>query len=171
MRALVKRIAATLPEVGTLTVLAVLLTMVPGAAVAVPPQGAPVEDEAIQKVVEGFVASLNAADVNQFISFFAPDATLFFPLASLPLRLEDREQIATAFGAFFEAVRRRHPEPPYMNIIPVGTRVQLLGSAAVVTFHLKGEGAVSRRTLVLEKRSGRWLIVHLHASSFALETQ
>jgi uncharacterized protein (TIGR02246 family) len=171
MGALVKGIAATLPDLGLLAVLAVLLTMVPGAAVAVPPQGSPAEAEAIQKVVDGFIASLNAADVNQFIGFFAPDATLFFPLSSLPLRLEDRQQIATAFGAFFEAVRRRHPEPPYMTMIPVGTRVQLLGSVAVVTFHLKGEEAVSRRTLVLEKRSGRWLIVHLHASSLAVETQ
>ena len=171
MCALVKRIAATLPDLGLLTVLAVLLTMVPGAAVAVPPQGSPADEEAIQKVVEGFIASLNAADVDQFVGFFAPDATLFFPLSSLPLRLEDRQQIGTAFGAFFEAVRRRHPEPPYMDIVPVGTRVQLLGSAAVVTFHLKGEEAVSRRTLVLEKRSGRWLIVHLHASSLALQKQ
>jgi hypothetical protein len=168
---LVKRIAATLPDLGLFAALTILLTMVPGAAHAVPPQGSPAEAVAIQKVVDGFIASLNAADVNQFIGFFAPDATLFFPLSSLPLRLEDRQQIATAFGAFFETVRRRHPEPPYMNMIPVGTRVQLLGNVAVVTFHLKGEEAVSRRTLVLEKRSGTWLIVHLHASSLTLQKQ
>jgi ketosteroid isomerase-like protein len=145
--------------------------MVPGVANAVQPQGSPADEVAVQKVVDGFIASLNAADVNSFMTFFAPDATLFFPLSSLPLRLEDRQQIATAFGAFFEAVRRRHPDPPYMNMIPVGTKVQLLGSVAVVTFHLKGEGVVSRRTLVLEKRSGAWLIVHLHASSLALQKE
>ncbi|OFV80656.1 MAG: hypothetical protein A2Y78_06415 [Acidobacteria bacterium RBG_13_68_16] len=171
MCALLKRIAATVPDLGLLTVLAFLLTMVPGAAHAVPPQGSPADEEAVGKVVDGFIASLNAADVNLFISFFAPDATLFFPLSSLPLRLEDRQQIATAFSAFFEAVRRRHPEPPYMTMIPVGTRVQFLGNVSVVTFHLKGEEAVSRRTLVLEKRSGTWLIVHLHASSLALQKQ
>jgi hypothetical protein len=49
--------------------------------------------------------------------------------------------------------------------------VQFLGNVSVVTFHLKGEEAVSRRTLVLEKRSGTWLIVHLHASSLALQKQ
>ena len=90
MCALLKRIAATVPDLGLLTVLAFLLTMVPGAAPAVPPQGSPADEEAVGKVVDGFIASLNAADVNMFISFFAPDATLFFPLSSLPLRLEDR---------------------------------------------------------------------------------
>jgi ketosteroid isomerase-like protein len=122
-------------------------------------------------MLDGFIAALNGADVNAFIGFFTPDATLFFPLASLPLRLEDRQQIATAFAAFFEVVRKREPGPPYMNMIPVGTKIQLLGNVAVVTFHLKGEEVVSRRTLVLQKRSGKWLIVHLHASSLSLEKQ
>jgi hypothetical protein len=109
--------------------------------------------------------------VKRFIDFFAPDATLFFPLSSLPLRLEDRQQIASAFGAFFEGVRRQQPGPPYMNMVPVGTKVQLFGSVAVVTFHLKGADVVSRRTLVLQKRSGAWLIVHLHASSLGLQNE
>ena len=171
MHAPVKRSAANVPGLGLFMVLAVFITIVPVVANAVPLQGLPADEVAVQKVVDGFIASLNAADVNGFMTFFAPDATLFFPLSSLPLRLEDRQQIATAFGAFFEAVRRRHPEPPYMNMIPVGTRVQLLGGVAVVTFHLKGEDVVSRRTLVLQKRSGAWLIVHLHASSLALQKE
>jgi hypothetical protein len=147
----------------------VLITIVATVVNAAPPQVGPADEAAVQKVVDGFIGSLNAADVNSFISFFAPDATLFFPLSSLPVRLEDRQQIATAFGAFFEAVRRQHPEPPYMNMVPVGTKVQLLGTVAVVTFYLKGEDVVSRRTLVLQRRSGKWLIVHLHASSLPLE--
>jgi uncharacterized protein (TIGR02246 family) len=151
--------------------LAVLVAIVPAVANAAPPQAAPADEAAVQKVVDGFIEALNGADVNAFIGFFTPDATLFFPLASLPLRLEDRQQIATAFAAFFEVVRKREPGPPYMNMIPVGTKIQLLGNVAVVTFHLKGEEAVSRRTLVLQKRSGKWLIVHLHASSLPLQKQ
>lgn len=156
---------------GLLVALAVLVAIVPAVANAAPPQAAPADVAAVQKVVDGFIEALNGADVNAFIGFFAPDATLFFPLASLPLRLEDRQQIATAFAAFFEVVRKREPGPPYMNMIPVGTKVQLLGNVAVVTFHLKGEEVVSRRTLVLQKRSGKWLIVHLHASSLPLQKQ
>jgi hypothetical protein len=169
MRALVRRNAAEIQ--GFLVALTVLITIVPAAANAAAPQAGPGDEAGVQKVVDGFIDSLNAADVNSLMSFFAPDATLFFPLSSLPLRLEDRQQIATAFGAFFEAVRRQQPGPPYMNMIPVGTKVQLFGSVAVVTFHLKGEDVVSRRTLVLQKRSGTWLIVHLHASNLALQKQ
>lgn len=171
MRALERRFAGAVPGLALPAALAVLITIVPAVANAAPPQAGPADEAAVQKVVDGFIDSLNAADVNSFTNFFAPDATLFFPLSSLPLRLEDRQQITTAFGAFFEAVRRQQPGPPYMNMVPVGTRVQLFGSVAVVTFHLKGEDVVSRRTLVLQKRSGAWLIVHLHASSLALQKE
>jgi hypothetical protein len=151
--------------------LAVLVAIVPAAANAAPPQAAPADEAAVGKVLDGFVAALNGADINAFVGFFAPDATLFFPLASLPVRLEDRQQIGTAFGAFFEVVRKREPGPPYMNMIPVGTKIQLLGNVAVVTFHFKGEDVVSRRTLVLQKRSGQWLIVHLHASNLQFQKE
>ena len=169
MRALVRQIVEAVP--GLPVALAVLITIVPPMVNAAPPQARPPDEAAVQKVVDGFIESLNAADVNSFISFFAPDATLFFPLSSLPLRLEDRQQIATAFGAFFDSVRRQQPGPPYMNMVPVGTKVQLFGSVAVVTFHLKGEDVVSRRTLVLQKRSGAWLIVHLHASNLRFQKE
>jgi hypothetical protein len=169
MRALVRRNAAEIQ--GFLVTFAVLITIVPAVANAASPQAAPADEAVVQKVVDGFIASLNAAEVNSFTNFFAPDATLFFPLSSLPLRLEDRRQIATAFGAFFEAVRRQQPGPPYMNMIPVGTKVQLFGSVAVATFHLRGEDVVSRRTLVLQKRSGAWLIVQLHASNLRLQKE
>jgi hypothetical protein len=66
-------------------------------------------------------------------------------------------------------MRRRQPGPPYMNLVPVGTKVQLLGSVAAVTFHFAGDEMVSRRTLVLQKSSGKWLIVHLHASNLQVE--
>jgi len=129
------------------------------------------ENAAVQTVLEGFIDSLNTADVNNLARFLATDATMFFPLASLPLRLENKQQITAAFGALFEAMRKREAGPRYMNLTPEDTRVQFLGNVAVVTFHLKGEEMVSRRTLVLQKLSGTWLIVHLHASNLALQKQ
>jgi ketosteroid isomerase-like protein len=120
-------------------------------------------------VLGGFIEALNAADVKALAGFFAPDATVFFPLASLPLRLEDRGQITAAFGAFFEAMRAREPGPRYMNLAPEDTRVQFVDDVAVVTFHLKGEQMISRRTLVLRKLSGTWVIVHLHASNLSTQ--
>ena len=152
-------------------VLALCVATTPVVADAVPAQPLAAEIAAVQRVLEGFIDSLNMADVNSFVRFFANDATMFFPLASLPLRLENKQQIAAAFGAFFEALRKREPGPRYMNLTPEDTRVQFLDDVAVVTFHFKGEEMVSRRTLVLRKVSGTWLIVHLHASNLTLQKQ
>jgi hypothetical protein len=45
-------------------------------------------------------------------------------------------------------------------------RVQWLGDAAVVSFHLAGGTPPSRRTLVFryQPAAGVWQLVHLHAS-------
>jgi hypothetical protein len=149
----------------------IVAALVASAPAAAQPPGTAADESSVLKVLDGVIRALDDADANSFASFFAPDATLFFPLASLPFRLEDRQQIATAFGAFFNAVRREQPGPPYMNLVPAGTKVQMLGRVAVVTFHFQGEQIVSRRTLVLEKRSGKWLIVHLHASNLQVQSR
>lgn len=152
-------------------VLALCVATTPAVADAAPAQPLATESAAVQTVLEGFIDSLNAADVSSLARFFATDATMFFPLASLPLRLESKQQITSAFGALFEAMRRREPGPRYMNLIPQDTRVQFFGDVAVVTFHLKGEEMVSRRTLVLRKLSGTWLIVHVHASNLQFQKE
>jgi hypothetical protein len=148
--------------------LALSRAMVPTAS------GAPAEPRAadlaaVQRLLDGFIEALNTADVKKFTSFFAPDATVSFPLASLPLRLEDKGQITAAFGVFFEGIGSRERGPRYMNMTPEDVRVQFAGDVAVVTFHLKGERMISRRTLVLQRRSGAWLVVHLHASNLATQ--
>jgi hypothetical protein len=150
-------------------VLALCVATTPAVADVAPAQPLATESAAVQTVLEGFIDSLNTADVNSLARFFATDATMFFPLASLPFRLEDKQQITAAFGAFFEAMRKREPGPRYMNLAPEDTRVQFLGDVAVLTFHLKGEEMISRRTLVLRKLSGTWLIVHLHASNLQFQ--
>jgi ketosteroid isomerase-like protein len=126
---------------------------------------------AVQRFLDGFIEALNTADVKNLTSFFAPNATVFFPLASLPLRLEDKGQITAAFGAFFEGIRSREQGPRYMSLTPEDVRVQFAGDVAVVTFHLKGEQMISRRTLVLQRRSDAWLVVHLHASNLPTQKQ
>lgn len=129
------------------------------------PAGSPQPEVAeVQKVMGGFMEALNAADIERFSPFFAPDATVFFPLAPIFLRLEDKEQITKVFTAFFETIRKRHTGPQYMKLVPEDLRVQIYKDTAIATFHFKGSDLVSRRTLVLERKAGKWLIVHLHAS-------
>lgn len=46
--------------------------------------------------------------------------------------------------------------------------IQVLNSsAAVVTFHLRNSERTARRTFVVSKVDGHWLVVHLHASNVA----
>jgi len=155
--------------------LAGVLIAAMGAATAgaqTPPAAGPTpppEVAAIAKTVDGFIEALNAADVGKLAPFFAPDATAFFPLAPFAERLENKEQITKVFAAFFESVRRGKTGPPFMSLVPQDVAVQVYGGAAVVTFYFKGPEIVSRRTLVLRRDGGTWLIVHLHASNLSAQ--
>ncbi|MBZ5587230.1 MAG: nuclear transport factor 2 family protein [Acidobacteriia bacterium] len=136
-----------------------------GRAQAAAPGGSPPpEVVAVQKVVEGFIEALNAADIERFSAFFTPDATVFFPLAPMFLRLEDKEQVTKVFNVFFDSIRKRNTGPQYMRLVPQDLRVQIYKDTAIATFHFKGPDLISRRTLVLEREGGKWLVVHMHAS-------
>lgn len=113
-----------------------------------------------------FLGAFNRLEWEPFHAAFQPDATVFQPFRE-PFRNEDREEIATFFGSFFDQVRAARDGPPYLDIVPEDLRIDPLGEAAVVTFHLRGETEVGRRTLVFgrDEGDGPWRIAHLHASS------
>ena len=59
-------------------------------------------------------------------------------------------------------------ELPYHRLAPQNLEVQVLSAeSAVVSFHLRNSQRIARRTLVLKKVQGVWLIAHLHASTYA----
>jgi len=152
----------------TLTCIAVLATGTAGAQTPPPAATPHPEAAAVEKVVEGVMDALNAADIEKFAQYFSPDATMFFPLAPLYVRLEDKEQITKVFTVFFETVRKGKAGPTYMSLAAQDLRIQVYGSAAVATFHFKGTDQISRRTLVLVRKGGKWLIVHMHASGLTV---
>ena len=67
------------------------------------------------------------------------------------------------FARLFEALRGRGDR--LSDIVPRELHVQLYGDVAIASFHLTGGQEVGRRTLVLRRLGGRWLIVHLHSSA------
>ncbi len=136
----------------------------PPAAKPTPPPAV----EAVAGTVEAFMEALNTADIARFAPLFTDDATMFFPLAPLYTRLENKEQIVKVFTLFFESVRKGKPGPTYMNLAAQDLRIQLHGSVAVATFHFRGPDQISRRTLVLVHQGKKWLIVHMHASGIAV---
>jgi len=145
---------------------------------AVPPAVAEPPDSNAEPlgVSLAFIDTLNTADSETMLALFAPDATVFVPLADSPARVRGKEHIARVFEPLFSQLRESGEGPKYMNLIPRDTNVQINGDTAVVTFHL-GEVpdepldqpySFSRRTLVLSRLAGRWLVCHLHASNILI---
>lgn len=117
------------------------------------------------ETVNAFVNALMNADDDAVMSTFADDATVFMPMPAIPRRLEGKAAICEAFAGMLAAVRSPSKQPPYFRLQPLDVQTQMFGDTAVVTMHLESPAAFSRRTFVLARREGRWLITHLHASN------
>lgn len=113
-----------------------------------------------------FLTAFDHLDWAQFCATFAPDATIFMPWASFPKRLDGLAAIEAAFRPLFEQLPRQQAGPRYLHLDPLDLEIKMIGSAALVTFHLDEPEQFCRRTAIFEKRESRWLIVHLHASNF-----
>ena len=124
---------------------------------------------AVQRAAAAFIEAFNNLDWERFRYSFSDDATTFFPSRSgeSPRRANGRDEIEARFKPGFDEIRKSKPNPPYLNIEPKDLKIQMLRDGAIVTFHLDGDDSVGRRTVVFQKRKGKWLIVHLHASIIA----
>lgn len=111
-----------------------------------------------------FIDAFNGLDQARFDAAWAEDATIFFPRGPFPAeRIEGKAEITAVFKRLFDAVRARNPAAR-LNIKPTKLLTQQYGDVGVVTFELEGADARGRRTLVMRRTGGRWLIVHMHAS-------
>jgi uncharacterized protein (TIGR02246 family) len=115
-----------------------------------------------ETTVQEFLAALDKGDP-RIADLFTEDATMFFPMATQPLRLNGRAEIAAAFASLFGRNYRGGMPPPQ------DLRVQRSGDTAVVTFQTTNPNVTSRRTLVLRREGGRWRIAHLHGSNIRAE--
>jgi uncharacterized protein (TIGR02246 family) len=133
------------------------------AATPAVPAGQPAAEAPVRALVAEFVNALNAFDAERLGRTFAEDVTAFFPGPPFPAaRIRGRTNVQSAFAQLFAALRQRGTRAA--NLSPAGLDVQLYGDTAIASFHFVGPQEVGRRTLVLHRADGRWLIVHLHAS-------
>ncbi|MFL6247735.1 MAG: YybH family protein [Thermoanaerobaculia bacterium] len=118
-------------------------------------------DSSPEQTIDAFIAALDTGDA-QIATLFTADATVFFPMNDRPLRANGREEIASAFAGLFAM-------PGYQKgrglPKPEALRVQRIGETALVTFQTTNPNVTSRRSFVLRREGGRWLIVHLHGSN------
>lgn len=122
-------------------------------------------NDEVRRTLTKFLTAFANLDSEAFRSFFADDATVYFP-SQRANRATGRAEIETTFRQVFERIRATKSAPPYLNLEPADLDVQLFRDTAVATFHLHDmPNVIGRRTVVLEKRAGEWKIVHLHASN------
>lgn len=115
------------------------------------------------KAVNAFVDAFSNLRWEEFRQFFAKDATAFFPpSANRPARADSGDEVLNIFSKVFENAKQRGKTK--IDIQPREVRVQMLNNVAIVSFHLNDPDLFGRRTLILEKRDSKWLIIHLHAS-------
>jgi ketosteroid isomerase-like protein len=144
----------------------------PGTALAAPTTptaptapAAQVGEASPQAAVNAFIAAINRLDSVAMGRLFADGATVFFPGPPFPIRrIQGKAEVMRYFGRLFEALRARGVRQG--NTAPADLVFQTWDDTSIATFHLNGGQDVGRRTLVLRRIGGRWLISHLHASAY-----
>jgi ketosteroid isomerase-like protein len=111
-----------------------------------------------ESVTRALVDAIGRGDAAAATALFADDATVFFPVDAAPLRADGKAAIGEVFAKLLKPGNGVPPPPEDL-------RVQQRDDMAVVTFQMRNPHVTSRRTVVLERRGGRWLIVHLHGSN------
>ena len=132
--------------------------------------GAASDQQEIEQATTHFLTSFENLDMPAFLACFADDATAFFPAPEPPERVTGKAAIRSRFQLVFDAIRKgASAGPPYHRLEPQDLQIQSLGAdTAVVSFHLRNSERIARRTLVIKKVHGTWLIAHLHASNLSL---
>jgi uncharacterized protein (TIGR02246 family) len=134
---------------------------------AIGPANQSADRTAIEAFTRRFLRAFEDLDIQQFIACFADDATVFFPMPEPPERVQGKQAIQQRFEHVFASIRGTAKSgPPFQRLVPEDLSIQLMpGQTAVVSFHLRNEERIARRTLVLTNGNGQWLILHLHASN------
>jgi ketosteroid isomerase-like protein len=123
----------------------------------------PAHDEAgVRAAMANFMDALNNLDGPRISACFAEDATAFVPVAQAK-RANGRAEIDAIFRTYIGLQKGQTT-----HLAPQDMTVQTSGDMALVTFQIPG-GSTARRTFVLKRVGGRWLIVHMHASNFRVQ--
>ena len=139
-------------------VMTAVIALALAAAQAPPPASTP------ESTASAFIDAFKTMDSARFDSFFAPDATMFFPGGPFPSgRVDGREAVLSVFHSFF--ARAKTQGRTTLNIIPLDLRVDQIGDVAIVTFRLDSTEDMGRRSVVLRKLGNDWRIAHFHAST------
>ena len=109
-------------------------------------------------MTRALVDAIARADTAAATNLYADDATAYYPVDASPFRADGKAALGEVFTRLLTPGGGAPPAPENL-------KVQRIGNVAIVTFEMRNPHVTSRRTVVLEQRGGRWLIVHLHGSN------
>ncbi|NJN64263.1 MAG: nuclear transport factor 2 family protein, partial [Acidobacteria bacterium] len=119
------------------------------------------QDEPAAAVVDAFVEGLNARDLERVAATLADDVTAFVPGAQAE-RVEGKPALLAILRAFITDAAAGGGATA---IVPVDRQLVRHGDVAIVTFHVRGEAVLARRSFIVARSDGVWRIVHFHASN------
>jgi hypothetical protein len=114
----------------------------------------------VRQAVDAFFDTMAAHNWAKFRLAFSEDATFFAPGPNpqSAKRVLGRDEVAATFERQLQNVPRER-----LHSTRQDPHIQMLGDTAVVTLQW-ADRRMNRRTLVLQRQQGKWLIVHIHAS-------
>jgi hypothetical protein len=127
--------------------------------------------ETVEQALSRFLTAFDNLDWPAFRACFNDRPTMFHPSPPNIRRVDTPEEFEAAWHVVFERIRKNssRTSPPYMKLSPTDLRIDpLADNVSLVTFHLIGDGKLSRRTLIFRHYDDGWKIVHIHASNLPL---
>jgi ketosteroid isomerase-like protein len=115
-----------------------------------------------RQTLQAFTRTVETLELEKIAEYFEEDAQMFSPLGAFPARLDGRAAIMNQFKAIVETARNM---PAPLKIEALDLNVREFGDLALLTFHLKLQGPLHRRSFLMRRTGGRWRIAHIHASS------
>lgn len=124
----------------------------------------PTEEEKIEAVIAAVIDAYRASDYTAMGQYYAPDVTM------VP---GDYNPPVVGWSEAEARYRESQANLSGIELIRENTRISRRGNFAWAVYQWRfaammgreGVAAVGHTTLVLEKRGGRWLIVHNHTSA------
>ncbi len=129
------------------------------------------ETTKIKETIDTFIDGINSLDLETIKTVYSEEATVFYPFSFTPELLKGREEILAKQSKGFELMHQIYanqgkPAPKTLGLSPTDFHIELLSkNIALVNWHSPRPKHLGRRTAILKKVKGQWLIISHHASN------
>jgi ketosteroid isomerase-like protein len=123
--------------------------------------------ESISESLQGFLDAFSNLNLDKMMEYFDEEATAFFPIKHEREKLQGKQKIKDTFSNVINKISNAGLNQIKLDAEAI--EITDFGDSALVTF-LIHDNELNRRTLVLKRKNGRWLIFHLHASNAPLNS-